>query len=143
MLVLYFVSYLDGVNVAFAALTIVIALMLIALVAAVLIMERAGRIPKKRKIGTTPCEMRAQKAIADGGARPPTSAMGLGCVKTLSHGHFRAATWAKLRSAVILPSFLSFPSGNGPDAGGGRLGRLCGMISARSGDYARIAARSG
>ena len=50
MLVLYFVSYLDGLNVAFAALTIVIALMIIALVAAVLIMERAGRIPKKEKL---------------------------------------------------------------------------------------------
>jgi hypothetical protein len=50
MLVLYFVSYLDGVNVAFAALTIVTALMLIALVAAVLIMERAVAFQKKEKL---------------------------------------------------------------------------------------------
>ena len=75
ILVLYFVSYQDGLNVAFAAQTIVIALMLIALVAAVLIMERAAAF-QKRKIGTILCERRALKAIADGGARPPTSTMG-------------------------------------------------------------------
>jgi len=55
------------------------------------------------------------------------SVLGLGRVKTPSYRRCLAAMWAKLRSAVILPGFLSFPFGNSPDAGGGRLGRLCGM----------------